>query len=281
MVSAPTISPSAETYAYGSAGQVTLANSTSAATIYYTTDGTTPTYPVTGTTQQYTGPFAITQTEIVKAIAAKANYVNSPVATSGLFTIKLVQPSFSTTNGGQVPATYMGSMSAKVVLTNTYPAATICYTTDNITPTANTSGVCTNGTALVPGGTFTLSGMGTYYVKAIAAAANFATRNLVSGTYVLQVAPPAFSNVGAQYPGTYTGSAIVKLTNTDPAATICYTTNNTTPTANTSGVCTNGTALVPGGTFTLTGTGTHYVKAVAAAVNSIASTMVSGTYVLN
>jgi hypothetical protein len=204
----------------------------------------------------------------------------SSVATSGLFTIKLVQPAFSTSNGGQLPATYRGLMSANAVMTNTDPAATICYTTDNTTPTANSSGVCTNGTALVPGGAFTLSGLGTYYVQAIAAAANFTTSNLVSGTYVLQVEPPAFSNVGAQYPGKYAGSAIVKLTNPDPAATICYTSNNTTPTANSSGVCTNGIPLVPGVTLTLSGTGTYYVKAVAAAANSTASSMVSGTYVL-
>ncbi len=73
-VATPTI---ATTAAQNGAVIVTLADSTSGATIYYTTDGTTP----TNTSTQYIAPFLVDTNLTLKAIASNApTYLNSQVA---------------------------------------------------------------------------------------------------------------------------------------------------------------------------------------------------------
>ena len=75
-VAAPVFTPGAGTY-FGSVN-VSLASSTSGASIYYTTDGSTPTISST----LYSAPFAIAQTSTVNAIAVKTGLTNSSVATA-------------------------------------------------------------------------------------------------------------------------------------------------------------------------------------------------------
>lgn len=61
--------------------EITIATATDGASIYYTTDGTVP--EVGGaSTMLYTGPFSITETTTVKAIAVKEGMENSGVATA-------------------------------------------------------------------------------------------------------------------------------------------------------------------------------------------------------
>lgn len=78
----PTFNPGTGTYT--SAQTVTISDSTTGATIYYTTDGTTPTTesPV------YSGPITVNSTETIEAIAAASGYSNSAVA-SATYTINL------------------------------------------------------------------------------------------------------------------------------------------------------------------------------------------------
>ncbi len=78
----PTFSPSPGTFA--TAQSVTINDTLSGATIYYTTNGTTP----TTSSSIYSGPITVSSTETIEAIAANAatGYSASPVA-SGTFTI--------------------------------------------------------------------------------------------------------------------------------------------------------------------------------------------------
>jgi N-acetylneuraminic acid mutarotase len=73
---APTFAPPAGTYA--TPQTVTLADSTPAATIYYTTDGSSPSTAST----VYTTPLSVAQTETLSAVAIAPNYSLSPVATA-------------------------------------------------------------------------------------------------------------------------------------------------------------------------------------------------------
>jgi hypothetical protein len=79
---APTFSPAPGTYA--NAQSVSINDSLSGATIYYTTNGTTPTTSST----VYSGPIAVNTTETIEAIAADtpSGYSASSVA-SGTYTI--------------------------------------------------------------------------------------------------------------------------------------------------------------------------------------------------
>lgn len=180
-VPTPVITPSSGNYTYSvtSTPTFTITDTLSGTTIYYTTDGSTPTAPPTGTTQTYSGPVAVT-TETVKAIAAKAGYINSAFSASASFTMKLATPSFSNV-GANWPGTYTGS--ATVLFTDTLGTASFCYTLNGTTPTGNTAGVCTNGTLLAAGKTFTVTASTT--VRAIAVAPNYTPSTILSGTYTI------------------------------------------------------------------------------------------------
>lgn len=88
----PTFSPAAGTYT--SAQTVTISDSTSGATIFYTTNGTTPTTSST----VYSGPITVASTETIEAIAAASGYANSAVA-SAAYTIAI--PGFGAPSGSQ------------------------------------------------------------------------------------------------------------------------------------------------------------------------------------
>jgi len=206
------------------------------------------------------------------------------------FTFKLDKPAFSGISPAQLPGTYNGS--ATVGLTDTNTAATICYTLDGSTPTGSVTGGVASCSGTATGLTYTGTAWPTFTltapatVKAIAIAANYSNSAMVSGTYNFTLARPTFSNTPpAEWPGTYSGSATVGLTDTNTTtATICYTLDGSTPTGSGS-TCTNGTGLTPSGgaypTFTLTTPGTYVVSAIAIAPGSTNSSMVAGTYTVN
>lgn len=80
---APTFSPAPGTYYPSQA--VTLSDTTTGATIYYTTDGSTP----TSSSTQYSAPINVTATTTIKAIATSPGFVQSAIA-SGTYTISNV-----------------------------------------------------------------------------------------------------------------------------------------------------------------------------------------------
>jgi hypothetical protein len=65
---------------------ITINDTTNGAKIYYTTDGSVPS-PGMGTTKQYSSSFTLSASATVKAIAAAAGYVNSPM-TSTTYVVK-------------------------------------------------------------------------------------------------------------------------------------------------------------------------------------------------
>lgn len=96
------------------------------ATIHYTTDGTTPDENAT----TYSAPFDVTTSCTVKAIAVKANYANSDIASAVIVidTPTVAAPAFT-------PASGVFTDSVVVSISCTDTAASIRYTTDGTEPT--------------------------------------------------------------------------------------------------------------------------------------------------
>src|SRR5438046_2801416 len=97
LVAPPTFSPASGTHV--SSVQVTIADSTPGATIYYTTDGSTP----TTSSIVYTGPISVTQTTTLRALAAASGMADSAVA-SATYTIVQV---LATLTLGRGPGSYL------------------------------------------------------------------------------------------------------------------------------------------------------------------------------
>ncbi len=167
---APVPSPGGGTFfndLTGVAG-VFMGTVTNGAAIYYTTDGSTPTTSST----QYTGAIQITASTTVKAIAARADYLNSTV-TSNTYTLQAAVPAFSAAGG-----TYSSALS--VSITETTSGASVYYTTDGSTPT--TSSTLYGGSISMPNGLAT-------QLSAIAVKPNYLTSGVDTVTYVVLVPP--------------------------------------------------------------------------------------------
>jgi hypothetical protein len=90
----PSFSPAAGTYT--SAQTVTIADTTTGATIYYTTNGATP----TTNSIKYTGAIKVSTTEALEAIAVATGYSNSAVAKAAYtVTSPAATPRFSPADG--------------------------------------------------------------------------------------------------------------------------------------------------------------------------------------
>jgi hypothetical protein len=118
----PVFSPKAGTILTTQA--ITISDTTSGASIYYTTNGSTPTINST----LYTGPVTVAKTTTFKAIAISAGFAPSAVATS-VYTITLAAaPTLSPAAG-----TYTSVQTVR--LSDTSPTPTIYYTTNGTMPT--------------------------------------------------------------------------------------------------------------------------------------------------
>ena len=109
---------------------VSISDSSAGATIYYTTNGSTP----TTSSAVYTGPVSIVSTSTLQAIAAASNLQNSAVH-SALYTIvnPRTQPPTFVLPGGTYNSQQM------IVLADSTPGAVIYYTTNQTTPTTNST----------------------------------------------------------------------------------------------------------------------------------------------
>jgi len=126
-VATPTFSPATGTYS--SAQTVTISDSTSGSTIYYTTNGTTP----TTSSSVYSSAITVSATETLEAIATKSGYSNSAVG-SAAYTINgaAATPTFS-------PAAGTYSSAQTVTISDSTSGSTIYYTTNGTTPTTSST----------------------------------------------------------------------------------------------------------------------------------------------
>jgi Chitobiase/beta-hexosaminidase C-terminal domain/Carboxypeptidase regulatory-like domain/Fn3 associated/FG-GAP-like repeat/IPT/TIG domain len=243
-VATPTFSPAAGTYT--SVQTVTISDSTSGSTIYYTTNGSTPTTSST----QYTGPITVSSSETVKAIAGASGYTNSAVG-SAAYTINLTTatPTFSPGAG-----TYTSIQT--VTISDSTPGATIYYTTNGSTPTTSSSQYSSP---------ITISSSKT--IKAIAAASGYANSTVGSAAYTINLtaAIPAFWPA----PGSYGTTQMVGISDATPNATVYYTLDGSTP-----------TTASPKYTSAISVNSTTTVKAIAAASGYASSSVGSATYTI-
>ncbi|MGA9669747.1 MAG: FG-GAP-like repeat-containing protein, partial [Terracidiphilus sp.] len=191
---------------YTGAQTVTILDSTTGATIYYTTNGSTPKTSST----QYTGAFAVNSTETVKAIAAATGYTTSTTG-SAAYALIAATPTFSPAAG-----TYTSIQT--VTISDSTAGARIYYTTDGSTPSTSSASYA---------GAISVSSSQT--VKAIATAAGYSQSAVGSVTYTINLiaSTPTFFPA----PGAYTSAFPVTISDTTPGVNIYYTTNGTTPTA--------------------------------------------------
>jgi hypothetical protein len=202
---APTFSPAAGTYA--TAQSVTISDTTTGTTIYYTTNGTAPSTSST----KYTGAITVSATETLEAIAVESGSANSAVTTA-LYTIvpALPAPAFSPT-----PGTFTAAQS--VTMSESTSGAIIYYTTDGTTPTSSST---------MYGGAIWVSANETF--KAIAIKSGNTNSAVTTGAYKIApvLATPAFSPAT----GIYSGAQAVTVSDANSGSTFYYTTNGTTPT---------------------------------------------------
>jgi hypothetical protein len=250
-VATPTFSPAGGTYT--SAQSVSLSDSTSGATIYYTTNGTTP----TTSSAVYSGAIAVSSTTTIEAMGALSGDTNSSVA-SATYTINtpatVATPTFSPAGG-----TYTSAQT--VSISDSTSGATIYYTTNGTTPT--TSSTVYSSAIAVSSGTVTIEAMG--------AKSGDNNSSVASATYTIStattVATPTFSPAG----GTYTSAQTVSISDSTSGATIYYTTNGTTPT--TSSTVYSSAIAVSSGTVT--------IEAMAAKSGDTNSSVASAAYTIS
>ena len=245
VVTTPTFSPGGG--AYSGTQTVTISDTTSGSTIYYTTNGTTPT---TGSAV-YTGPITVSSTETLEAIAVAAGDSNSSVA-SAVYTITPVvaTPAFSLSAG-----TY--TTPQVVNISDSTAGATIYYTTNGSTPTTSSS---------VYSGSITVSTTET--LKAIAVAPGDTNSAMATAAYTIVpvAATPSFTPAG----GSYTTAQAVTILDPTSGATIYYTTNGSTPT----------TSSTPY-TGPITVSATETIQAIAAAAGDTNSAVASATFTIS
>jgi len=252
-VQTPVIMPGSESFT-GSV-TVSITDSTSGSSIYYTTDGSTPS-PGQGTTQQYTTSLTLNATTTVNAMATAPGDSNSAMATA-TYTL-LSQPAAKPTispNGGKISTTQPVSIS------DASSGAGIYFTTDGSMPSP---GVGTTQQYSAP-----LTLPASAVVKAIASGNGYTTSPTAVASFTVQrVAEPAISPKAGAISTTQT----ISISDATGGATIYYTTDGSTPSPGL------GTTKQYPGAFLLTSSGV--VKAIATEATYENSQIASRNYTL-
>jgi hypothetical protein len=212
----PTFSPVEGTYT--SAQSVTISDTTSGATIYYTTNGSSP----TSSSTRYSGAITVSTTETLEAIAVDTGESNSAVA-SAAYTITSASPppTVATPTFSPGEGTYTSAQS--VTISDATSGATIYYTTDGAIPTSSSAQYAG---PITVGSTETLEAIAVDTGDSNSAVASAAYTIASAGSPPTTAATPTFSP-GA---GSYGSAQSVSISDATSGATIYYTTDGTTPT---------------------------------------------------
>jgi hypothetical protein len=209
-VASPVLSPSPGTYP--AAQVISLSDTSIGASIYYTVDGSPPTENST----LYTGPFTVTATAIVNALAAIPGMPSS--VTWGTYVIvgtrppAAAPPTFS-------PAPGPFTAAQTVTISDATPGASIYYTTNGTAPTASST---------LYSGPLNITSSET--IQAIAVASGYTNSPIGAAAYTINI-PMATTPVFAPLPGTFTSAQTVVISDATAGATIYYTTNGSVPTS--------------------------------------------------
>ena len=201
----PTFSPASGTF-YG-AQNVTISDTNSASTIYYTTDGTSPSISSTACANPCT--ITVSTTTTVKAIASGGGYSSSSTSVA-TYTIAASAPTFSPAAG-----TYYTPQT--VTISDTTAGVTIYYTTNGSFPSTSSpscSSPCTVAVAI------------TTTIRAMALGNGISQSNTSVAVYTIAANTPTFSPGS----GTYATAQTVTISDTTAGVTIYYTTNGSFPT---------------------------------------------------
>jgi hypothetical protein len=230
---------------------ISISDATGGATIYYTTDGTVPS-PGMGTTKQYGGPFPLTFSGVVKAIATEAAYEDSGIASANYTLQKVATPAYSPKSGTI-------STTQPITISDTINGAAIYYTTDGSTPAPGM------GTTTKYSAAFTLSDSAT--VKAIAIANGYLNSAQATASYTCQRATKPTLTPGG---GSISPTQTITMNDTTSGAKIYYTTDGSVPSPG------MGTTKQYSSSFTLAASAT--IKAITTAAGYVNSPMASAIY---
>lgn len=213
----PEISPGTGTFSEAQLVQISC--STPGVTLYYTTSGNVPVVG-TGFTRLYSGPFTVTQSTTIRAMAVKTGSANSPVAVAVLTFAAPVQVSAP---GFSLPAgTYSGPQT--LAMQTATSGASIYYTTNGNTPLLS---VPNTFTRLYTGPILLTSSC---TVKAIAVKTGLPQSAQTTTSYsILASMPTVEAPVISPGSGTYGGPVSVSISSATSGAEIYYTTNGNTP----------------------------------------------------
>ena len=241
-VSRPTMSPGGATYTLPQS--ITIATSTSGATIRYTTDNTTPSQ-TNGII--YIGPVTINFTSTLKAIAYKTGMDDSDIKSENYTISKTIAPTMSPDAGAY-------SSPQSITLVSLTLGASIRYTLDGSTPSSTVGTVYSAPISVAANVT----------IKAIAYKTGITNSDITTGIYTISCAIPAFSLL----PGTYNSTQSLSLSSTTSEASIRYTTDGSTPSS------TNGTIY----TSAISVSSNITLKAIAYKTGMNNSSVISGVY---
>jgi Chitobiase/beta-hexosaminidase C-terminal domain len=243
---------------YTTVQTVTITDTSTAASIYYTTDGSTP----TSSSTLYTAPITVGVTETLNAIATGNGFATSPVATA-LYTVNL--PAAATPTFSVAAGTYTTAQTVSIADTST--GVLIYYTTDGSTPGNGT------GTSVLYGGPITVSSTETINAIAVPSSATVSFTNSAVATALYTVnLPVAATPTFLPAAGTYEAVQTVTIADATAGAAIYYTTDGSMPMVG------SGTAVPYSGSIQVAATET--INAIAVATNYSNSAMATAAYTI-